>query len=238
MAAIHELVCRIVIAALAALALTGCGPSEPSDNATGEAAAVAPADLVLRGGKVATVDPAIGDAEAIAVTGFTITAVGSNEEIAAYIGAGTEVIELDGRLAIPGFIEGHGHFLGLGRSRQILDLTTVPQLGRGGEHGRGCGRPGRARGMDLRPRLAPGQVGQRSRRRRGRRAAQRLAERRIAPTTPCCWATPAATPRLPTPPRSRRPASTPTPTTRPAAPSCARRKARPPACCVKRPSAW
>jgi predicted amidohydrolase YtcJ len=51
--------------------------------------------------------------------------VGSDAEIAAYIGDATEVIDLAGRLAIPGFIEGHGHYLSLGRAKQILDLTTV-----------------------------------------------------------------------------------------------------------------
>jgi predicted amidohydrolase YtcJ len=114
-------------AALLVLAqLSGCH-GDPSDNAESAAApaAVNPADLVLRGGKVATVDPAIGMTEAIAVTGYTITAVGSNADIAAYIGPATDVIELNGRLAIPGFIEGHGHYLGLGRARQILDLTQV-----------------------------------------------------------------------------------------------------------------
>jgi predicted amidohydrolase YtcJ len=86
---------------------------------------VAPADLVLRGGKVATVDPALGNAEAIAVNGYQITAVGGNDEISAYIGPETEVIELNGRFAMPGFIEGHGHYMGLGRAKQILDLTKV-----------------------------------------------------------------------------------------------------------------
>ncbi len=112
--------------ALASLALTGCGRDEPHTGDTGAAtAAVAPADLVLRGGKVATVDPAIGETEAIAVTGYRITAVGSNADMDAYIGPATEVIELNGRLAMPGFIEGHGHYMGLGRAKQILDLTQV-----------------------------------------------------------------------------------------------------------------
>ncbi len=83
------------------------------------------ADLVLRGGKVATVDPAIGETEAIAVSGHEVLAVGSNEEISAYIGSATEVVELDGRFVMPGFIEGHGHFMSLGRARQILDLNSV-----------------------------------------------------------------------------------------------------------------
>ena len=83
------------------------------------------ADLVLRGGKVATVDPALGNRQAIAVTGYQVTAVGSDDEIAAYIGPETKVVELDGRFAMPGFIEGHGHYLGLGRAKQILDLRNV-----------------------------------------------------------------------------------------------------------------
>ena len=83
------------------------------------------ADLVLTGGKVVTVDDALPEAEALAVTGHTITAVGTNEEIAGYAGPSTEVIELDGRLVIPGFIEGHGHYMSLGRAKMILDLTMA-----------------------------------------------------------------------------------------------------------------
>lgn len=84
-----------------------------------------PADLVLRGGKVAVVDDNFTTTEAIAVRGYEVIATGTDEQIDAYIGADTEVIELDGRLAIPGFIEGHGHFLGLGRAMMILDLNGV-----------------------------------------------------------------------------------------------------------------
>lgn len=120
----------LLIALLTALFLTGCGGA--SEEAAEPAAAspeVAPADLVLRGGKVVTVDPALGNAEAIAVNGYQITAVGSNDEISAYIGPETEVIELNGRFAMPGFIEGHGHYMGLGRSKQILDLRNVANWG-------------------------------------------------------------------------------------------------------------
>jgi predicted amidohydrolase YtcJ len=84
-----------------------------------------PADLVLRGGKVVTVDDAIPEAQAIAVTADRILAVGSDQEIAGYIGEATEVIDLEGRLAIPGFIEGHGHFAYLGFAKMALDLTRA-----------------------------------------------------------------------------------------------------------------
>ena len=83
------------------------------------------ADLVLRGGKVVTVDTLLPEAEAIAVKGDTIIAVGSDEDIAAFIGSNTQIVELDGNLAIPGLIEGHGHFMGIGRAKMILDLMSV-----------------------------------------------------------------------------------------------------------------
>jgi predicted amidohydrolase YtcJ len=83
------------------------------------------ADLVLRGGKVVTVDEARPEAQAIALRGAEIAAVGSNDEIARWIGPSTRVIELDGRLAIPGFIEGHGHFMALGEALTELDLGAA-----------------------------------------------------------------------------------------------------------------
>jgi hypothetical protein len=114
---------------LLALAFAGCGGEPEGDAADAEDRAQSAADLVLRGGKVATVDPALGMQQAIAISGFEITAVGSNDEIEAYIGTDTKVVELDGRFVMPGFIEGHGHFMGLGRAKQILDLSTVKNWG-------------------------------------------------------------------------------------------------------------
>ena len=114
-----------------ALFFAGCGQEaeEPADGASNAEAQGDAADLVLRGGKIATVDPALGTQEAIAISGFEITAVGTNEAIAARIGPNTKVVELDGRFVMPGFIEGHGHFMGLGRAKQILDLSTVKNWG-------------------------------------------------------------------------------------------------------------
>lgn len=84
-----------------------------------------PADLVITGGRIVTMDPELPEVEAMAARGQEIVALGSAAEIAGLIGPDTEVIELDGALAVPGLIEGHGHFTGLGRSRMILDLTRV-----------------------------------------------------------------------------------------------------------------
>lgn len=84
--------------------------------------AAEPADLVLSGGKIVTLDPTRPEAEALAAVGQRIVAVGSAEEIARYVGPATEVIDLAGATAVPGLIEGHGHFLGVGLARMQLDL--------------------------------------------------------------------------------------------------------------------
>lgn len=89
------------------------------------ARAADPADLVLLGGKVVTVDPKRPVAQALAARGDRILAVGTDEEVSRLIGKGTRVIRLKGRLAIPGFIEGHGHFVSLGQTKRMLDLTKA-----------------------------------------------------------------------------------------------------------------
>ena len=83
------------------------------------------ADLVIRNAKVVTVDPAKPLAQAIAVTNGRIEAVGSDAEIAKYIGPNTKVLDLAGRLAIPGFIEGHGHFTEIGDAAMTLNLRDA-----------------------------------------------------------------------------------------------------------------
>ncbi|MGK7311658.1 MAG: amidohydrolase [Candidatus Longimicrobiales bacterium M2_2A_002] len=99
---------------LAAALLVGC--AETPEQA---------ADLVLRGGHVVTVDSTRPEAEAVAILGHRIMLVGTDEEVDAHVGPETRVIDLDGRLAIPGFIEGHGHFMGVGNAQLDLDLTTA-----------------------------------------------------------------------------------------------------------------
>jgi predicted amidohydrolase YtcJ len=83
------------------------------------------ADLVLTNGKVVTMDPERPEAEALAVRGYKILAVGSGEEVGRYVGPDTRTIDLDGRLAVPGFIDSHGHYMSLGESKLILDLTRA-----------------------------------------------------------------------------------------------------------------
>ncbi|MFQ5738478.1 MAG: amidohydrolase [Acidobacteriota bacterium] len=84
-----------------------------------------PADMVLYNGKIVTVDSQRPEAQGLAIRGDTIVAVGDNAEIEAYVGSATHAIDLEGKLAIPGFIEGHGHFMGIGQAKRNLDLTTA-----------------------------------------------------------------------------------------------------------------
>jgi hypothetical protein len=86
---------------------------------------VTPADLVLRNGRIVTVDDRVPEAQALAASGGKIVAVGTSAEIARYVGPATQVIDLGGQLAIPGFIEGHGHFTGIGENRVNLDLMST-----------------------------------------------------------------------------------------------------------------
>lgn len=83
------------------------------------------ADLVLMNGKIVTMDETKPEAQALAAKGDVIIAVGSDEEIKPFISPATKVIDLNGKLAVPGLIDGHGHFMSLGQSKMRLDLTKV-----------------------------------------------------------------------------------------------------------------
>ena len=102
------------VAAFAVIA--ACGQQPPS---------VQPATLVVMNGKVVTVEPGQADARAVAVAGDRIVAVGNEDEIKRYVGTGTQVIDAAGQLVIPGFVEGHGHFTGVGEAQLVLKLATA-----------------------------------------------------------------------------------------------------------------
>ncbi len=80
------------------------------------------ADMLLINGNVRTVDDSRPQAQAIATRGDRIVAVGSNDALQEWRGSSTEVIDLKGKTAIPGFIEGHGHYTSFGESLMTLDF--------------------------------------------------------------------------------------------------------------------
>jgi predicted amidohydrolase YtcJ len=80
------------------------------------------ADLVLTGGHVHTIDPARFRADAVAVRGERIVAVGSAAEVAGHIGPRTRVVDLAGRLLLPGFQDAHIHPISGGVDRLQCDV--------------------------------------------------------------------------------------------------------------------
>jgi predicted amidohydrolase YtcJ len=114
----------LACAALSANArVRATGTQTPS--AAQRPAAVRPADLVLKNGKIVTVDEARPVVEALAVSGDTIVAIGPNQEIQTYVGPNTRVIDLKGALATPGLIDAHVHFTGVGEAARNLKLATA-----------------------------------------------------------------------------------------------------------------
>jgi len=91
------------------------------------------ADLIITNAKVRTVDPAHPTAEAVAVIGERIVAVGSIKEIDAWRGPQTRVIDAGGKLVLPGFNDAHVHFVEGGAqldSIQLNDATSTQEFAR------------------------------------------------------------------------------------------------------------
>src|SRR5689334_1216563 len=92
------------------------------------------ADLVLLNGNVITVDASDRIAQAVAITGNRITAVGTNDEIAQRAGPRTQRIDLHGLTVTPGLLDAHAHFNWGGAERLYsLDLSypgvkNIPQV--------------------------------------------------------------------------------------------------------------
>lgn len=84
-----------------------------------------PADLIIKGGTIYTVEAGNPTVEAVAVSGDTIVYAGNMAGLSQYQDEQTKVIDLAGKTMTPGFIEGHGHFMGLGYAELNLDLMNV-----------------------------------------------------------------------------------------------------------------
>jgi predicted amidohydrolase YtcJ len=80
-----------------------------------------PADMVVTNGKVVTVEGS-AEAQAVAIRADRIVDVGTRDAIQRYVGPQTQVIDAAGQLVIPGFIESHGHFTGVGEAQLVLKL--------------------------------------------------------------------------------------------------------------------
>jgi len=89
------------------------------------------ADLIITNAKIWTVDKAHPTAQAVAVLGERIVAVGSNAEVDAWRGPNTRVIDAGGHLLLPGFNDSHVHFVSGGlqlASLQLNDATSAQEF--------------------------------------------------------------------------------------------------------------
>src|SRR5260221_7889216 len=91
---------------------------------SGEGGASPAADLVLRGGRVGA-GKGLPAATAIAVKEGRVAAVGGEADVASLIGPGTRVVDLHGRLVVPGFNDAHVHFLSGGFGLLSVDLRDA-----------------------------------------------------------------------------------------------------------------
>jgi len=98
------------LGAIALLALfTACGGGSSEVDFARSLAVKAPADMVLRGGKIVTMDGGSSVKEALAIRDGRFIAVGTNRDMRPLTGPHTRIIELAGRTVIPGLIDAHVH---------------------------------------------------------------------------------------------------------------------------------
>lgn len=86
-------------------------------------------DTILHNGRIYTMDPRRPRAQAVALDGRRIRAVGTDEEILPLLGPGSRQIDLNGRTVLPGFIDSHVHFVLFSLSLQWVDLSGARSKG-------------------------------------------------------------------------------------------------------------
>lgn len=109
--------------AAAALLCAACAPDRPTTDGT------TPADMVVTGAQIFTVDVDRPRATALAVTDGRITAVGSDDDVAALVGPNTQRLQLAGQAIVPGLIDGHVHLESGASLVRGVDLTGIPERG-------------------------------------------------------------------------------------------------------------
>jgi predicted amidohydrolase YtcJ len=87
------------------------------------------ADRIWTGGPILTMDDAAPSAEAIAARDGAILAVGSLEEVMAHRGEGTDLVDLEGRTLLPGFVDAHGHVFMIGVQASSANMLPAPDGG-------------------------------------------------------------------------------------------------------------
>jgi len=104
----------ILVGLIAMLALANCSAQQ--------------ADTVLKNGTIYTVDKDMSAVAALAISDGKIIRVGSNEQVESLIGPNTHVIDLKGKTVVPGLIDSHYHFLGVGQREFNLNLDGTVSM--------------------------------------------------------------------------------------------------------------
>ncbi|MCB0491441.1 MAG: amidohydrolase [Cyclobacteriaceae bacterium] len=102
-----------IVVVLVALVMFSCGEKQT------------PADMIISGGTIYTVDDTNPTVEAVAVSSGKIVFAGAAAEVQKYKGDQTQMIDLQGQTMTPGFIESHGHIMGLGYNELNIDLMDT-----------------------------------------------------------------------------------------------------------------
>ena len=112
---------RTVSALLVVVVVTCGGSISPADEL------LAPAEIVFHNGAVYTVDSVRSWAEAVAVTAGRIVAVGPSSSVTRRIGPKTRVVDLKGKMLLPGFHDSHVHLVGGGMELAECDLNGLTE---------------------------------------------------------------------------------------------------------------
>jgi hypothetical protein len=121
----QRLLRRATLTALALALITACTANKPPDEPRTQSE---PAEVVLRNGQVLTIDARFSRAQAVAIRGDRIVAVGSNAAVAALTGPRTQVIDLQGRTVMPGLIDAHLHSAGGGPGVALASVRSMDEL--------------------------------------------------------------------------------------------------------------
>jgi predicted amidohydrolase YtcJ len=109
--------------------MVGCILVACSSSAAAPVPTVSPdQQIIFHNGMILTMDEAMPVAEAVAITGEMITAVGSNTDILAQQQTGTIVVDLNGRILMPGFVDAHTHLFNDAEQFFDMSLAEVQQI--------------------------------------------------------------------------------------------------------------
>lgn len=117
---------RECLAACALLATAGATTPPASAGTTLVEVQPVPADTLFTGGIVLTMDDTKPQAQAVAVRKGTVVFVGSDDEAEPYRAEDTQVVELDGKTLLPGFIDSHSHMSVAALFHHAIDLRPAP----------------------------------------------------------------------------------------------------------------